>query len=89
MGDRAAILKDVPRPAPRQKIPTDLLCPLTKQLFVEPVIAGDGQTYERAAIEEWLKTHGTSPGTKDPLSPTFFPNNHMKGLITRLVKNVS
>ena len=36
-------------------------CPLTKELMVDPVIAGDGQTYERIAIEEWLRNYTISP----------------------------
>ena len=30
----------------------EFLCPITKQLMTEPVIASDGQTYDRAAIDE-------------------------------------
>ena len=50
-------------PPPRVEVPSDpLLCPITKRVLDDPVICGgDGQTYERAAIEEWLATHGTSP----------------------------
>ena len=33
----------------------DLTCPLTQDQFVEPVVASDGQTYERYAIEDWIK----------------------------------
>ena len=34
--------------------------------MTDPVIAADGRTYERAAMEEWLQQHDTSPvtGTK-------------------------
>ena len=37
------------------------VCPITKALFVDPVVAADTHTYERAAILEWLKQHETSP----------------------------
>ena len=41
----------------------------------DPVIAADGHSYERAAIEEWLQTHSTSPVTSQPLSHTrLIPN---------------
>lgn len=36
----------------------------------DPVIAGDGHTYERAAMTEWLSQgqhHHISPVTQDPL----------------------
>ncbi len=35
--------------------PADLYCPITKELFVDPVLAEDGETYERSAIEECLR----------------------------------
>lgn len=42
-------------------------CPLTKVLMVDPVIAADGHTYERAALRAWLQHHTTSPVTGAPL----------------------
>ena len=38
-------------------IPNELICPITMELMTEPVIAADGHSYEKAAIEEWLKDH--------------------------------
>ena len=32
-----------------------------------PVVAADGQTYERKWIEEWLQSHDTSPVTNERL----------------------
>lgn len=43
-------------------------CPLTKERFQDPVIDPEGNTYERSAIEEWLKDHSTSPITRSPLT---------------------
>lgn len=39
-------------------------------MMVDPVIAADGHTYERAAIQQWLQTHSTSPVTSIPLTHT-------------------
>jgi hypothetical protein len=33
----------------------------------DPVVAADGNTYEREAIEAWLRTHDTSPMTNQQL----------------------
>jgi hypothetical protein len=33
---------------------SSLLCPITLEPFQEPVVAADGNIYERRAIEEWL-----------------------------------
>jgi hypothetical protein len=45
----------------------DLICPITLQMFRDPVVAADGHTYERAAIVQWITEHGTSPITRQPL----------------------
>ena len=51
-----------------QRILEALVCPITRVQFVDPVIAGDGHTYEREAIEMWLSSgHATSPMTGLPL----------------------
>ena len=36
-------------------------CSISQELMVDPVIAEDGKTYDRAGIEQWLQTHTTSP----------------------------
>lgn len=38
-------------------------CPITQQPMVEPVVAADGQSYERTAIERWFRNHTRSPVT--------------------------
>jgi hypothetical protein len=40
-----------------------LNCPLTKKHINHPVVLVDGYSYEKEAIEEWLKTNITSPVT--------------------------
>jgi len=47
---------------------SSFLCPITQELMADPVITADGHTYERAAIEQWLESHNTSPLTGLPLS---------------------
>ena len=39
-----------------------LMCPITRNVFTDPVMASDGWTYERNALEELL-------GTPSPISP--------------------
>ncbi|KAK9809134.1 hypothetical protein WJX72_009911 [[Myrmecia] bisecta] len=38
-------------------------CPITLSIMRDPVVAADGFTYERSAIECWLQTSNTSPMT--------------------------
>lgn len=57
--------------ATRSDPPFELLCPIRHVLMTEdPVLAPDGYTYEREAIEEWLEREGDtalSPMTHEPL----------------------
>jgi len=49
-------------------LPPAFICPITQELMEEPVVTQDGQTYERHAIEYWLRDHDTSPLTGQPLA---------------------
>lgn len=51
-------------------IPNEFYCPITFGLMTDPVIAEDGHTYEREAIEQWFVNHNTSPKTNLPLIST-------------------
>jgi hypothetical protein len=44
-------------------VPDCFLCPLTFEIMQDPVVMADGQSYERAAIEEWLARSDRSPMT--------------------------
>ena len=59
---------------------SDLECPITGEMFVDPVSTMDGQTYERSAIERWFREgHRTSPATGGSLSSlTLIPNIAIK-----------
>lgn len=62
-------------------------CPITLCLMNDPVILlGDGQTYERSAIESWLEQgHKTSPLSGAELSNfQTIPNYAMKSTINQL-----
>ena len=41
--------------------PQSYFCPITQQIMRDPVLLGDGHSYERLAINQWLQTHNTSP----------------------------
>merc|ERR1712166_1442180 len=67
--------------------PNEFLCPITSTLMVDPVIAVDGQSYERAAITQWFGKHARgarvlSPMTNKPLpSRALVPNLSLRKLI--------
>ena len=59
------------------------LCPITRQIMVEPVVDALGNTYDKEAISEWLKTNDTSQKTKEQLpNKNLTPNNEKKAEIT-------
>ncbi|CAF0849338.1 unnamed protein product [Adineta steineri] len=61
---------------------SSLVCPITFQLFHEPVVAEDGHTYEQSAIIEWVQKNHTSPITRQPLSiGKLRPNYTIKSMV--------
>jgi len=59
-----------------------LVCPISLQLFQDPVVAEDGHTYEREAIIEWIRLNGTSPLTRQTLTiEALRPNFILKKVI--------
>ncbi|XP_067459566.1 WD repeat, SAM and U-box domain-containing protein 1-like isoform X1 [Thunnus thynnus] len=65
--------------------PDEFLCPITRELMKEPVIAADGYSYERESIESWIRgKNKTSPMTNLPLQTTLLtPNRSLKMAIAR------
>merc|ERR1711998_139623 len=60
----------------------DIPCPITFERSIDPVVASDGRTYERAAIERWFATGSTvSPITGAPLNNrTLVPCHKIKAI---------
>ena len=61
----------------------DFICPITQEIMDDPVIAVDGHTYDRIAIEEWFTHKRVSPKTNVQLdSIALLPNHLIKRQIT-------
>jgi len=66
----------------------DFLCPITHEIMFDPVIAQDGFTYEREAIEKHFTIKKTSPETNAPLDSTgLIPNNRVRSMIRTFLDN--
>jgi hypothetical protein len=52
---------------PKLVMPEELSCPICFKLMTDPVVAEDGQTYQRQAIEGWFNkcTTGTATEHRD------------------------
>ncbi|UYV62994.1 WDSUB1 [Cordylochernes scorpioides] len=92
MGHRNQILRGIQllrdplsrlSPLDSEACPEEFLCPITHEAMVDPVVAADGYSYEKEAIQSWL-TDGrrTSPMTNQTLPHvTLVPNHALRLLI--------
>ena len=71
---------------PTRGVESRLACPLARARMVDPVVAADGFSYERAAIERWLADgERASPVTREPLATlALLPNTTLRELIAEL-----
>ncbi|XP_050534733.1 WD repeat, SAM and U-box domain-containing protein 1-like isoform X2 [Daktulosphaira vitifoliae] len=79
---------DIVKLAPSIDAPEELICPITQQIFRDPVICSDGHTYERDAIVSWFRRGKiTSPLTNEPLlSKSMKSDSIIKKLVTSFEK---
>ena len=64
-------------------------CPITQEIMVDPVMAADGHTYERTAIEGWLgRGRRTSPMTNLPLENTILTPNIASRQTIEMLRNM-
>lgn len=75
---------DLVNAAQQLSAPAEFICPLTLQLFQQPVVAADGHTYEASSISKWLETSRMSPvcGTQllhTRLAPNYALRSLMEG----------
>lgn len=55
--------------------PNHFICPILKDIMLDPCVAADGYTYDRRAIEKWFEESDSSPMTNLPLpSRNLTPN---------------
>jgi hypothetical protein len=69
---------------------TYFCCPITCDSFSDPVIAADGNTYERAAIQDWFnRCHDKSPMTNVAIDASvLIQNRNLKSLQDLFEKEV-
>ncbi|KAJ1383230.1 Zinc finger, RING/FYVE/PHD-type [Sesbania bispinosa] len=69
-----------------ESIPQEFICPLTGNIFEEPVTLETGQTFERKAIKAWLeKGNRTCPVTGNALECVAMPFTNL--ILKRLIDN--
>lgn len=69
-----------------------LRCPISHQLFFDPVTANDGQSYENESLTAWIKQSSSStiksPMTSQNLSTTIYKNKVLKQIINIVTTNM-
>src|SRR5687768_16533820 len=71
---------------PKVEVLEHLTCPITLCLFEEPVVAEDGYTYEKAAIEDWVASNVNSTKTGRPMGKAWVVDVKKKSEILRFMK---
>lgn len=72
-----------------QRWPQQFLCPLSHQLMSDPVVAADGVTYQREAINDWMRLRDVSPVTGNPLgSAVLQPDFGLRAAIAAEISKV-
>ena len=56
-------------------------CPITMELMRSPVIVADGHSFERCALESWMRINTTNPMTGAPVSLKVYENIFLKSAI--------
>lgn len=60
----------------------DIICPISKQIMINPVITNMGISYERKDILEWINKKNNCPVTGEYLDSTLLiPNIQLKNTI--------
>lgn len=63
-------------------VPPEFLCPISREMMVDPVCTCDGFTYERAEIQSWFEHSQKAPLTGETLaSRQLIPNHTLKQLM--------
>ena len=59
--------------------PHEFCCPMTMEVMIDPVVASDGHTYERAALQRIFESTKISPLTREKLDTKIvIPNHNLK-----------
>lgn len=63
-----------------------MICPITLDLPNDPVVAEDGQLYDRHAIENALLVQLKSPITNKPIGSKLIPVRHVVNLLDSMIQ---
>ena len=71
---------------PNDLLERTMMCPISHEIMVDPVVDPDGHSYEREAILEWLSRDSRSPITRKPISrDELRPNRALQAVIHQYI----
>ena len=83
---RPRVSEELDDRAERANLPRTFFCAISQSVMKDPVLAADGHTYERDAIEQWFARKDTSPMTNEPLAHKHLtPNIAIRSAIFELL----
>jgi len=59
-------------------------CPISRSIMYDPVLAEDGNTYEKAFIKRWFRENRTSPLTNETIGTNLMPNLIVRQIVNNL-----
>ena len=65
------------------------ICPLTQQVMTNPYLGNDHQSYERAAISQWLEKCRRSPITRAPMEMHYLMPDYSMSRLILMLKELS
>ena len=60
----------------KEKLEENLTCPISQQIFINPYITPEGQSFDKAKIEEAIENNGRNPLTKNKLESNELRQNN-------------
>lgn len=64
----------------------NLCCPITLEIYLDPVVASDGHVYEREAIMRCMRSRSISPITREVLNKELYPCYKIKSQVDEYLK---
>lgn len=64
-----------------------IVCPISQQIYKDPVFADDGYVYERDCIIEWMETETISPITREHISNNIKTAYPIKTIVENYLEN--
>ncbi len=70
------------------EFPKKFCCPITRSIYIDPVVLSSGNSYERQTILKWLETSCTDPLTRENVESQVYSNRYLQCEIKEYIESV-